>query len=226
MDSLLEGAGFELPVPRAMQARLQAKIAGIGCIPPSIICGCRRWPSAQAQSEISEPNPYRARKRKFESISLQRSASDEPRPSRVERSPRHGGLPWRKWQRTTSAPTSLAFTAPMSRKTCGYARRSRPSPPEERYARPALDRLADGPGLARRSLHRTDTRCEIAQAPRGECARRGHCANGRRSRGNRPHPAARFRLRHPLSDRTNASSEPVRVESLSQPCGWRIKRRR
>ena len=33
-------------------------------------CGCRRWPSAQAQSEISEPNPYRARNRKFESNSL------------------------------------------------------------------------------------------------------------------------------------------------------------
>jgi len=87
--------------------------------------------------------------------------------------------------------------------------------PEERYPRSALDRLADGPGLARGSLHRTDTRREIAQAPRGECARREHCANGRRSRGNRPHRAARFRLRHPLSDRTNASSEPVTVESRS-----------
>jgi hypothetical protein len=40
-----------------MQAPLKAKIAGIGCMPPSIICGCRRWPSAKAQSEISEPNP-------------------------------------------------------------------------------------------------------------------------------------------------------------------------
>jgi aryl-alcohol dehydrogenase-like predicted oxidoreductase len=40
-----------------------------------------------------------------------------------------------------------------------------------------LSIAADGPGLARGSLHRTDTRCEIAQAPRGECARRGHCAN-------------------------------------------------
>jgi hypothetical protein len=48
------------------------KIARFGCIPPSIICGCRRWPSAQAQSEISGPNHYRARNRKFESISLQR----------------------------------------------------------------------------------------------------------------------------------------------------------
>ena len=28
MDSLLEGDGFELPVPRAMQTRLKAKIAG------------------------------------------------------------------------------------------------------------------------------------------------------------------------------------------------------
>jgi len=70
--SPLEGDGFELPVPRVMQARLKAKItAGFGCMPPSIICGCRWWPSAQAQSEISKPNPYRARNRKFESISLQ-----------------------------------------------------------------------------------------------------------------------------------------------------------
>src|SRR6516164_9155817 len=59
-DSPLEGDGFELPVPRAMQARLEAKIAGFGCMSPPIICGCRRWPSAKAQSEISEPNPYRA----------------------------------------------------------------------------------------------------------------------------------------------------------------------
>ena len=29
-DSLLEGDGFELPVPRAMQARFKAKIAGFG----------------------------------------------------------------------------------------------------------------------------------------------------------------------------------------------------
>jgi hypothetical protein len=29
-DSPLEGDGFELPVPRAMQARLKAKIAGFG----------------------------------------------------------------------------------------------------------------------------------------------------------------------------------------------------
>jgi hypothetical protein len=55
-DSPLEGGGFELPVPRAMQAPLKAKIAGIGCMPPSIICGCRRWPSVKAESEISEPN--------------------------------------------------------------------------------------------------------------------------------------------------------------------------
>jgi hypothetical protein len=39
-DSPLEGDGFELPVPRAMQARLKAKIAGFGCM-PSIIWGCR-----------------------------------------------------------------------------------------------------------------------------------------------------------------------------------------
>ena len=46
-----------------MQARLEAKIAGFACMSPSIICGCRRWPSAKAQSEISEPNPHRARNR-------------------------------------------------------------------------------------------------------------------------------------------------------------------
>jgi len=40
-DSLLEGDGFELPVPRAMQARLKAKIVGFGCMPSSIIWGCR-----------------------------------------------------------------------------------------------------------------------------------------------------------------------------------------
>jgi hypothetical protein len=34
-DCLLEGDGFELPVPRAMQARLKAKIAGFGCMPSS-----------------------------------------------------------------------------------------------------------------------------------------------------------------------------------------------
>jgi len=40
-DSPLERDGFELPVPRAMQARLKAKITGFGCIPSSIIWGCR-----------------------------------------------------------------------------------------------------------------------------------------------------------------------------------------
>ena len=38
-DSPLEGDGFELPVPRAMQARLKAKIVGFGCMPSSIIWG-------------------------------------------------------------------------------------------------------------------------------------------------------------------------------------------
>jgi hypothetical protein len=34
-DSLLEGSGFELPVPRAMQEGLiKAIIAGFGCKPP------------------------------------------------------------------------------------------------------------------------------------------------------------------------------------------------
>ena len=44
---------------------------------PRIICGCRRWTSAKAgQSEVSEPNPYRARNRKFESIPLQPSSRE------------------------------------------------------------------------------------------------------------------------------------------------------
>jgi hypothetical protein len=44
----------------------------------SIICGCRRWTSPKAgQSEIPEPKPYRARNRKFESISLQRGVRCE-----------------------------------------------------------------------------------------------------------------------------------------------------
>jgi hypothetical protein len=36
---------------------------------------------------------------------------------------------------------------------------------EERHARPALYRLANGLGLASGSLHHADTWCEIAQAP-------------------------------------------------------------
>jgi hypothetical protein len=76
-DSPVEGDGFELPVPRAMQARLEAKIAGFGFMSPSIICGCRRWPSAKAQSGTSEPNPYRARNRKFESNSRLRQKSKD-----------------------------------------------------------------------------------------------------------------------------------------------------
>jgi aryl-alcohol dehydrogenase-like predicted oxidoreductase len=70
--------------------------------------------------------------------------------------------------------------------------------------RPARHRLANGPGLACGCLHRPDTWREIAQAPRGECARRGYCAYDRRSRRNRPHRPARCRIRYSLSDRTNA----------------------
>src|SRR5215469_3977316 len=87
--------------------------------------------------------------------------------------------------------------------------------PEERYARPALDCLANGQGLSYGSLHCTHTRFEIAQTPRKECSRCGDCAHDRRSRGNRSHRTARRRGRNPLSDRTNAPSEPVSVESLS-----------
>jgi hypothetical protein len=35
-DSPLEGNGFELPVPRDMQGRPKAIIAGFGCKPPSL----------------------------------------------------------------------------------------------------------------------------------------------------------------------------------------------
>jgi hypothetical protein len=53
----LEGNGFELPVPRAMQERLKGIIAGFGCNPPSpIICAsCRRTSPKAGQSEVSEP---------------------------------------------------------------------------------------------------------------------------------------------------------------------------
>ena len=62
----------EAPADRLIESVGQPATGARREIPPSIICGCRRWPSAQAQSEISEPNPYRARNRKFESTSLQR----------------------------------------------------------------------------------------------------------------------------------------------------------
>jgi hypothetical protein len=52
-DSLLEGNGFELPVPRAMQGRPKAIIAGFGCKPPSL--DYLRLPSA----EITEGGPKR-----------------------------------------------------------------------------------------------------------------------------------------------------------------------
>src|SRR5205823_561824 len=60
-DCLLEGDGFELPVPLAMQGRPTPIIAGYGCMQPSLhFCSCRRWISAKpGQSEISEPKPYR-----------------------------------------------------------------------------------------------------------------------------------------------------------------------
>jgi aryl-alcohol dehydrogenase-like predicted oxidoreductase len=48
-----------------------------------------------------------------------------------------------------------------------------------------------------------------------ENVRGGHCAHARRSRGDRPHRPARCRVRHSLSDRTNAPTEPMRRESLS-----------
>jgi len=52
-DSLLEGTGFELPVPRAMQGRPKAIIDGFGCMPPSL--DYLRLPLV----EISEGGPRR-----------------------------------------------------------------------------------------------------------------------------------------------------------------------
>src|SRR5580692_2115754 len=52
-DSLLEGNGFELPVPRAMQGRPKAIIAGFGCMPPSL--DYLRLPSV----DITEGGPKR-----------------------------------------------------------------------------------------------------------------------------------------------------------------------
>jgi hypothetical protein len=51
-DSPVEGDGFELPVPRSMQARLKAKIAGFGCMRPSIL----RLPSSVAISSGAKRN--------------------------------------------------------------------------------------------------------------------------------------------------------------------------
>src|SRR6516225_10620467 len=71
-DSPLEGDGFELPVPRAMQARLEAKITGFGCV--------RRRLSAAAVGGHQLRRKAKSRNRtliargtgSFESISLQR----------------------------------------------------------------------------------------------------------------------------------------------------------
>ena len=52
-DCLLERNGFELPVPRAMQRRPKAIIAGVGCKPPSL--DYLRLPSV----EITEGGPKR-----------------------------------------------------------------------------------------------------------------------------------------------------------------------
>jgi hypothetical protein len=63
------------------------------------LVGCRRWKSPKAgQSEISEPKPYCARNRKFESISLQRSVCKPSVPASlskkngVKRDPDAGGV--------------------------------------------------------------------------------------------------------------------------------------
>jgi hypothetical protein len=76
------GMDFELPVPRAMHGRPKAIIADFGRRPPPlVICD-------STSADITEGGPkrslgtealaYRARNRKFESISLQRRVSNEP----------------------------------------------------------------------------------------------------------------------------------------------------
>jgi hypothetical protein len=63
-----------------MQGRPKAIIAGFVCMPPSL--DYLRLPSADISEggpkRISELKPYRARNRKFESISLQRGVRCEP----------------------------------------------------------------------------------------------------------------------------------------------------
>jgi len=84
---------------------LRRKSPASAACSPSIICGCRRWPSAKAQSEISEPNPYRARNRKFESISLQQTVRLSPDFAFVPR--KSPGLPavWERGRAARSAET-------------------------------------------------------------------------------------------------------------------------
>ena len=122
------------------------------------------------------------------------------------------GFPrWRNWQRMTFARSYSLSQRQCRQRPAATLGAGRHRAPEERHAHPALDCLADGPGLACGSLYCTHPWCEIAQTPRGECARRGHCAHGRRSRRNRPHRTAGCCVRHPLSDRTNAPTEHLRL---------------
>ena len=73
-DSPLQGTASELLVPRAMQERPKAIIAGFGWKPP--LLDYRRRLSAEitesGSKRGSDPKPYRARNREFEAISLQR----------------------------------------------------------------------------------------------------------------------------------------------------------
>ena len=129
-DSLLEGDGFELPVPRAMQARPEAKIAGFGCVRRRLSAAAvgghqlrrkaksrnrtliargtgsldnRRRHAAEADDFRLKPGLHRTRNRKFESISLQRRVRCEP--------PRRSS--------TASSAMSTRLTG-----TCGRSRRS------------------------------------------------------------------------------------------------------
>jgi aryl-alcohol dehydrogenase-like predicted oxidoreductase len=56
---------------------------------------------------------------------------------------------------------------------------------------------------------------QIAQASRGECTRGGDRVHGGRSRGNRLHRTAGRRIRHALSAGTNAPSERMTRQALS-----------
>src|SRR5690349_16231577 len=67
-DSPLEGDGFELPVPRALQGRRPKAItaASAACRRRSIICGCvGRHQRRRAEAKSRNRKPYRARNRKI-----------------------------------------------------------------------------------------------------------------------------------------------------------------
>jgi hypothetical protein len=80
-------------------------------MPPSIIYGCRRGPSAQAQDEISEPNPYRARG----------TGSSNPPPSAVSQARRASVSLLVVFCRIVIAVTGQEFRSARGRKGDGRA---------------------------------------------------------------------------------------------------------